>query len=332
MIDTDAVKDRTDCREVVRSDMGEPIRHTGKAWQWWCPFHPDTSGTTPSLTAYPDGWKCFGCGEGGDVIDWLQKRRNLTFTDACTALGVTDQEAQKSLTASRPLSVRLPEPPSQEWQDSAIQVGLACCDTLWREAGSRALGWLRARGLSDDTIRDAWLGFQGATEWTYEGVEYARLFGLSVPRGITIPWQTGGHLWAVKVRRATGEPKYQQIKGGTAALYGGERLTGCEVAVICEGEFDALLLQQEAGDIAPAVTFGSASAREYDGWLPWLVHLRRVLVATDNDKSGDEAWEYWQKRTERARRLPPPSGAKDVTDAYLAGADLRAWVSAGLGE
>ena len=39
-----------------------------------CPFHPDKE--TKSLTVYPDnrGWYCFGCGQGGGVIQFLMAR------------------------------------------------------------------------------------------------------------------------------------------------------------------------------------------------------------------------------------------------------------------
>jgi len=55
------------------------------------------------------------------------------------------------------------------------------------------------------------------------------------------------------------------------------------------------------------------------------------LIATDNDSTGHEGWLEWEQRTERAMRLAPPGGAKDITDAWLAGHDLRAWVLAGMG-
>ena len=50
-----------------------------------CPFHADK---TPSLSFYADGkrWHCFGCGEGGNVIDAVMLFEGLTFTDAVKKL------------------------------------------------------------------------------------------------------------------------------------------------------------------------------------------------------------------------------------------------------
>ena len=46
-----------------------------------CFLHPDHN---PSLCFYSDNqWHCFGCGEGGDVISLVQKRKECSFREAC---------------------------------------------------------------------------------------------------------------------------------------------------------------------------------------------------------------------------------------------------------
>lgn len=51
-----------------------------------CPFHAGDSGA--SLKIYPGcrGWYCFGCGEGGDVISFVQKLFGLDFMSALRKL------------------------------------------------------------------------------------------------------------------------------------------------------------------------------------------------------------------------------------------------------
>lgn len=46
-----------------------------------CPFHSEK---TPSLGIYQNGrkWKCFGCGEGGSVIDFVMKYSGIGFKQA----------------------------------------------------------------------------------------------------------------------------------------------------------------------------------------------------------------------------------------------------------
>ena len=48
-----------------------------------CPFHNEK---TPSFKAYPNKWHCFGCGEGGTVIDFVMKIENCNFDAACRKL------------------------------------------------------------------------------------------------------------------------------------------------------------------------------------------------------------------------------------------------------
>ncbi len=52
-----------------------------------CPFHSEKTG---SLKIYPEdgGWHCFGCGEGGSVIDFVMKLFDLDFRQACLRLNV----------------------------------------------------------------------------------------------------------------------------------------------------------------------------------------------------------------------------------------------------
>lgn len=59
-----------DCREVIAAALGGDNRHD----MYCCPFHNDS---TPSFKVYKEGYYCYGCGEHGDVFDWLafwQKR------------------------------------------------------------------------------------------------------------------------------------------------------------------------------------------------------------------------------------------------------------------
>ena len=44
-----------------------------------CPFHAEK---TPSMKIYDDGFKCFGCGEGGDIIKFVEKQFDLSPINA----------------------------------------------------------------------------------------------------------------------------------------------------------------------------------------------------------------------------------------------------------
>ena len=312
MLDVKALLERADMAALVERDLGHSVRREGRWLKWRCPFHAD--GKTPSLGVVGNRWKCFGCGRSGDAIDWLREREGLSFQGACERLGALDLPPASEITMSpQPSSFPMP---LTEWQEWARQVVSACQSVLWSEAGTKARDWLNRRGLVDETVRHWKLGFNPRDQ---------KLFGLWVPRGIVIPCLVAGRIWYIKVRRATGQPKYTQVSGGQMGLFGADTLVGQDMAVITEGEFDAMLLHQEAGDLVGVATLGSASAKLPDAWVPYLLGVQRLLVAYDTDAAGIEGAAMWEAVTSRVQRLLPLAG-KDVTDFHLAGGDLRAWI------
>lgn len=48
-----------------------------------CVFHNEK---TPSLAIYEDHYFCFGCGEHGDVLNWVMFTMDITFTEAVELL------------------------------------------------------------------------------------------------------------------------------------------------------------------------------------------------------------------------------------------------------
>ena len=73
------VKAKVDLVKVVQ----EHVRLTKRNKDLWglCPFHQEK---TPSFGVSPDrgSFKCFGCGEGGDAIAFVEKLENLDFVGA----------------------------------------------------------------------------------------------------------------------------------------------------------------------------------------------------------------------------------------------------------
>lgn len=65
----------------VLADDGIELRQTGSSMRGLCPFEADTSNKS-KFSVRDNHYKCFGCGESGDVFSWLQKRRGLNFVEA----------------------------------------------------------------------------------------------------------------------------------------------------------------------------------------------------------------------------------------------------------
>jgi DNA primase len=196
-------------------------------------------------------------------------------------------------------------------------------ETLWSLRGEPTLDYLTQRGLDAATIQAAHLGLVpgGYRQWL-------QVAGLNVPCGIVIPWLTGGDevLWAVKVRREAGFPKYVQIAGGSSGgLYHADVLKGARAVLFCEGEFDTLLAHQEAGDLVSAVTLGSAANRLNRRWLADLVFSAHPL-AYDIDEAGEKGAARLCSLSQRIRRVQVPYG-KDLTEYHQQGGSLFSWLS-----
>jgi DNA primase len=82
--DVTQVKERSSIEDVVREHV--TLRAAGPgSLKGLCPFHDEKS---PSFNVRPvvGAWHCFGCGEGGDVISFVQKVEHLTFAEAVERL------------------------------------------------------------------------------------------------------------------------------------------------------------------------------------------------------------------------------------------------------
>ena len=72
---------------IVESE-GVQLRRQGDRHAGCCPF-PFHTDAHPSFFVYPDNhFKCFGCGEYGDAVDFIQRLHGCDFKTACQHLGI----------------------------------------------------------------------------------------------------------------------------------------------------------------------------------------------------------------------------------------------------
>ena len=78
--DIDAVRERIRIEDVVGEHVTLKSGGAG-SMKGLCPFHDER---TPSFNVRPQLglWHCFGCGEGGDVIAFVERIDHLSFTEA----------------------------------------------------------------------------------------------------------------------------------------------------------------------------------------------------------------------------------------------------------
>ena len=75
-VDISALKARHPLGDTVEA-AGVRLRGRGRVRQGVCPFHDEVEG---SFTVYADSERfyCFGCGLGGDVLDFIQQAEGLS--------------------------------------------------------------------------------------------------------------------------------------------------------------------------------------------------------------------------------------------------------------
>src|SRR5262245_54788958 len=93
------------------------LKRRGRYFVGLCPFHEER---TPSFNVDPvrQTFKCFGgCGEQGDAIDWIQKRRGVSFWEAVRALaaekGIRVDDVARPVVGSTSTVKRSPPPRSR---------------------------------------------------------------------------------------------------------------------------------------------------------------------------------------------------------------------------
>ena len=103
-VDIAALKARHPLGDTVEA-AGVRLRGRGRVRQGVCPFHDEAEG---SFTVYADSERfyCFGCGEGGDVLDFIQKAENLSLPEAIARLDGSPGPAPRA--ANRPAGPRRP--------------------------------------------------------------------------------------------------------------------------------------------------------------------------------------------------------------------------------
>ena len=282
-----------------------------------------------------------------DPVAWLISHGHMTAKAAALVGQAGGAGRPRHLLADspaaspRPPAPRHPDrlaPPGPTWQERARAFVAYAQQQLWGSEGAEALGYLRGRGLDEEMIWGAALGWNpsdwqdtperwGLDPWTDDRGRPGHVW---LPRGWVIPWDIAGELWRVNIRRPQGDPKYIGPKGSRPGLYNADALAPSKPAILVEGEFDALILAQVAGDLAAPVATGSIDGSRRPRWLAALALCPAVLVAYDADDPGEKAAAYWVGVLSNSRRWRPLW--QDANAMHQGGADLRGWVLAGLGQ
>jgi len=154
------IAEKNDIYDVVSQSV--TLKKAGSSYIGLCPFHNEK---TPSFSVSPRRgiFKCFGCGEGGDVIGFVMKNENLSFVEAVTKL------------ASR-AGIQLPESKNFDSQKSAKRKEKAdLLHAINRDAAEffyanvksnpQIIDYFKKRQISGSVVKAFWLGY-APDSWT----------------------------------------------------------------------------------------------------------------------------------------------------------------------
>lgn len=255
-----------------------------------CPIHGDKR-RSATVNFKTGEWYCQACEEGGSLEGLIARRAEWDAPP--TPNGTTS--TKKGRKWDLPDSARL-----NGWQSALL-------------SNESALDWLETqRGLSADTIQRFGLGWDGRRYTMPVYDELGRLQNIRCYSNVLDP----------KIINWTGW-------GSPPRLYPmSVLLQDPKIIWICEGEFDALLANQQGVTAVTGTGGVKSTGRWREDWSEWF-RGRSIFVCFDRDRDGDlNARRVIKKLTRFARKiqyieLPFPMGSgKDVTDFILDGGSL----------
>ena len=160
----DDLKNRADLVRIIQPYV-QDLKKKGQNWMGCCPFHQEK---TPSFSVSPAKgfYKCFGCGKGGSVYNFLMEMEGLNFPEAIKRV------AEMS-------GVMLPEPvddvsyeksrkrtaEKKQLADQIIELNQIALEVWEKELqgksqkAKKAREYLEQRGISEETQRAFHIGF-----------------------------------------------------------------------------------------------------------------------------------------------------------------------------
>jgi len=308
----DEIKSRIDIVDLV-SEAGVKLRHAGKNYTGFCPFHDNKK--TPAFVVWPESgtWRCFGqCNEGGDIFKFVMKRENLDFREALNKLAARAGVEVPQYTKQTPEQKEAYDTLRQLLEDAIV---------FYRNhlhANADVLNYLHEkRGLTDASIETFGLGYAPhawdsvLTHFTGRGYSEQDL----VDAGLLSERESGGYYdrfrnrIMIPIRDEQGRmagfgarivdpndiPKFLNspetaIFSKGRLLYGLDRarkaIRQADQAVIVEGYMDVIALHQ-AGYENVVSPMGTALTEDQMRLLKRFT--RRIVLALDPDVAGQKA-------------------------------------------
>lgn len=143
------IQARCDIVEVISKYVG--LSKKGKNYFGLCPFHDDHNASM-SVSAEKQIYKCFSCGESGNVFTFVSKYNNISFNEAVILLG-----NMQGYNLKNNISLSNDNKYSKDYEiyDYAVKIYQ---NNLYSSLGKSALEYLENRKIDKDTIKKFKIG------------------------------------------------------------------------------------------------------------------------------------------------------------------------------
>ena len=290
------------------------LKRAGRTWKGCCPFHGER---TPSFHVYTEDkhYKCYGCGEYGNVFTFLQKLQGKEFPEVVRELAaevgieIPEADAQETAeaqrrrkernelqaacdAAARYWAARLGSPWGQDARAYLASRGVADEQARAFRLGVAAPGWddllprLKEKGIGEAAVRKAGLLVEKDDGRSYDRFRGRLMFPITALDGQVIGFggRAMGEEKGAKYINTPETPLYKKSR----VLYGldlaREAIRRTRTAVLVEGYFDVIGLHQAGVKNAVAVC-GTALTPEHVELLK-RCDCREVTVLFDGDSAG----------------------------------------------
>ncbi|MEO5345646.1 MAG: DNA primase [Magnetococcus sp. YQC-9] len=306
------IRDRVDLLDLIGRRV--TLKKQGSAWMGLCPFHNEKS---PSFSVRPDkGFKCFGCGEGGDAFGFVMKSKGVGFNEAVEELAAMTGIPLPKATIEDPEAIRRAEI-RQKLFEVVAKAREFFRSALQAPGGEPARRYLAGRGLRPETVQREGLGYappgwsslldhlgggeaagelleaaglvarKGPGERPYDRFRERIVFPIDDLKGRCVGF--GGRLLGPGEPKYLNSPETELFQKGRL-LYGLEKgraaIAKAGFALVVEGYMDRLALV-EHGIEGVVATLGTAMTSDHLRLL-WQ-QTRRIVFCFDGDAAGEKA-------------------------------------------